>query len=66
MADSVTISSSKMPFEILMVGTRPRGLMERYSCERGLERSMRTSSWGRLRHSRVMAARWAQGQTWEV
>jgi len=43
-ADSVIISSSRMPFEIFMLGTRPRGLMARYSLERGLVRSMRTSS----------------------
>ena len=44
MADSVRISSSRMPLLILMLGTRPRGLTLRYQGSRGRSRGMMTSS----------------------
>ena len=61
-ADSVTTSSCRMPLEILMLGTRPRGFIFRYHDSRGRSRSMITSSYGILRARRVMWVRWAQGQ----
>ena len=54
MADSVIISSSSMPLEILMLGTRPRGLTLRYQGSRGRSRGMMTSSNGILRARRVI------------
>ena len=57
MADSVMISSCRMPLEILIVGTRPRGFIFRYHDSRGRSRSMMTSSYGILRARRVMWTR---------
>ena len=66
MADSVMISSSRIPLEIFRLGTRPRGLIFRYQGSRGRSRGMMTSSKGMLRARRVIWARWAQGQRWLV
>ena len=44
MADSVMISSSRIPLEIFRLGTSPRGLILRYQGSRGRSSGMMTSS----------------------